>query len=150
MFRYTDIGAATSVYNRSVTCDIELPEYSSISMEEESYPLAYAITAYMDSRNLELLLASIFRPHNSYCLHIDPLSDELFRWENIIILIFQADVTCTGCLKYNGCFCMIPCTFYKILGKLFTIFLHATEVNILKVIFLQLHKTFLFTGDISP
>ena len=80
--RLGKIGAATSVYNRSVTCDIELPEYSSISLEEESYPLAYAITAYMDSRNLELLLASIFRPHNSYCLHIDPFSDELFRWDS--------------------------------------------------------------------
>ena len=42
LFRYTEVGAATSVYNRSVTCDIELPEYSSISLEEESYPLAYA------------------------------------------------------------------------------------------------------------
>ena len=78
-FRYVDLGSDMSVYNRSLTCDIELPEYSSISTEEEGFPLAYAITAYMDSRNLELLLASIFRPHNSYCLHIDPFSDELFR-----------------------------------------------------------------------
>ena len=78
-FRYVDLGSDMSVYNRSLTCDIELPEYSSISTEENRFPLAYAITAYMDSRNLELLLATIFRPHNSYCLHIDPLSDELFR-----------------------------------------------------------------------
>ena len=32
-----------------------------------------------DPRNLELSLATIFRPHNSYCVHVDHKSSALFR-----------------------------------------------------------------------
>ena len=91
-----------------------MPTFSKVSEEELSFPLAYAITAYMDPRNLgslpwsvwvlnptlalvftlnhasqyqknmvfnflEVLLATIFRPHNSYCIHVDPYADETFR-----------------------------------------------------------------------
>ena len=34
---------------------------------------------FSDGRQLELLLRQIYRPHNSYCLHIDPRSDKLFK-----------------------------------------------------------------------
>ena len=36
-------------------------------------------TVFSDPRNLELTLATIFRPHNSYCVHVDHKSDILFR-----------------------------------------------------------------------
>ena len=32
---------------------------------------AFYLTTYTDARTLELLLATIFQPHNSYCLHVD-------------------------------------------------------------------------------
>ena len=50
--RYVVLGRAESVYSRSLTCDIEFPEYTPLSDGELNFPLAYAITAYMDSRNL--------------------------------------------------------------------------------------------------
>ena len=67
-----------SVFLRSATCDIEWPQYGSVSQEELLFPLAYFITAFTDARNLELLLGTIFRPHNSYCIHIDQKSDPIF------------------------------------------------------------------------
>ena len=67
-----------SVFLRSSTCDLEWPQFGSVSQEELNFPLAYFITAYTDARNVELMLASIFRPHNSYCVHIDPKSDSIF------------------------------------------------------------------------
>ena len=60
-------------------CEVEWPQYRSVTKEEEELPLAYVITAFTDARNVELTLATIFRPHNSYCLHIDAKSDRLFR-----------------------------------------------------------------------
>ena len=42
-------------------CDIEWPEYRSVTREEEDLALAYVITAFTDARNLELTLATIFR-----------------------------------------------------------------------------------------
>ena len=67
-----------SVFLRSSTCDLEWPQFGSVSQEELNFPLAYFITAFTDARNIELMLASIFRPHNSYCVHIDPKSDSIF------------------------------------------------------------------------
>ena len=67
-----------SVFLRTATCDIEWPQYGAVSQEELLFPLAYFITAFTDARNLELMLATIFRPHNSYCVHIDPKSDPMF------------------------------------------------------------------------
>ena len=95
--RYQDLAAPMSVYNRSLSestwwtsfvvplchcvadCEVEWPQYRSVTKEEEELPLAYVITAFTDARNVELTLATIFRPHNSYCLHIDAKSDRLFR-----------------------------------------------------------------------
>ena len=44
-----------------VDCEVEWPQYRSVSREEEELPLAYVITAFTDARNLELTLATIFR-----------------------------------------------------------------------------------------
>ena len=77
---YSDLADPKSVHLRSSSCDIAWPSDSlSISKEELSLPLAYVITVFSDPRNIELTLATIFRHHNSYCLHIDPKSDPLFR-----------------------------------------------------------------------
>ena len=67
-----------SVFLRSASCDLDWPDFQSISKEELNFPLAYLITAFTDARNLELTLATIFRPHNSYCIHIDPKSSQVF------------------------------------------------------------------------
>ena len=81
-------------------CSIALPNNVEISNEEEKHPLAFSIIAHGDARShsnsntllhnlnhqchlctivitnvtrqLELLLASIYRPFNHYCLFIDP------------------------------------------------------------------------------
>jgi len=84
--RYRLLADPMSVYYRSKVCDIEMPRFSGISQEELDLPLAYVITAFTDPRNVELSLATIFRPHNSYCIHIDKKSDTLFRetLENIM------------------------------------------------------------------
>ena len=34
---------------------------------------------FRDARQFELLLKKIFRPFNSYCIHVDPRSDEMFK-----------------------------------------------------------------------
>ena len=69
-----------SVYFRSLRCDLTWPTFSTISQEERELPLAYVMSVVSDPRNIELTLATIFRPHNSYCLHVDPKSDQLFRY----------------------------------------------------------------------
>ena len=79
MTRYTELARPGSVYERSLVCDLAWPQFSSISQEELTLPLAYVMTVFSDPRNIELSLATIFRPHNSYCLHIDPKSDHVFR-----------------------------------------------------------------------
>ena len=68
-----------SVYRRSRRCELDWPEFREISSEERSLPLAYFMTVYTDARILELTLATIFRPHNSYCLHIDKKAGEMFK-----------------------------------------------------------------------
>ena len=68
-----------SVYNRSLSCQLDWPEYSQVTQEETDFPLAYFMTVYTDARTLELTLATIFRPHNSYCLHIDKKAEEEFK-----------------------------------------------------------------------
>ena len=77
--RYTELASPDSVYERSLSCDLSWPSFSSVSREELDLPLAYVMTVFSDPRNIELSLATIFRPHNSYCLHIDEKSDHVFR-----------------------------------------------------------------------
>ena len=78
--RYSDLADPKSVHVRSLSCDLTWPTYSTISKEELDLPLAYVLTVFSDPRNIELTLATIFRPHNSYCLHVDPKSDHMFRY----------------------------------------------------------------------
>ena len=68
-----------NVFSRSRRCELDWPQYGEISSEERDLPLAYFLTVYTDARILELTLATIFRPHNSYCLHIDKKAGEMFK-----------------------------------------------------------------------
>ena len=52
---------AINKINFVVDCSLDWPQYHSVSREEEELPLAYAITAFSDARNIELTLATIFR-----------------------------------------------------------------------------------------
>ena len=54
---------------------------SALTLKEKSFPVAYVITAYMDPRNLGpgSVIVKLTRPHNSYCVHVDPSSDSMFR-----------------------------------------------------------------------
>ena len=83
-----------SVFSRSRSCDLNWPEYRDISSEERNFPLAYFLTVYTDARILELSLATIFRPHNSYCLHIDKKAGEMFKRTVLhFIKCYQAKVS---------------------------------------------------------
>jgi len=42
-----------------------------LSQEEEKFPLAYSIVVHKDAGQVERLLRAIYRPQNSYCIHID-------------------------------------------------------------------------------
>ena len=86
-----------NVYSRSRRCELDWPEYGEISSEERDFPLAYFLTVYTDARILELTLATIFRPHNSYCLHIDKKAGEMFK-RTILQLIscYRAKVSEVG------------------------------------------------------
>ena len=68
-----------NVFLRSFLCDREMPKFSALNKFEKKFPLAYFITAFKDPRNLELMLKTIFRPHNAYCIHVDQKADELFH-----------------------------------------------------------------------
>ena len=85
LIRYSDLAAPESVYLRSLVCDLTWPTFSTISQMERELPLAYVMTVINDPRNIELTLATIFRPHNSYCLHVDPKSDLLFRYKRLFL-----------------------------------------------------------------
>ena len=43
--------------------------------EEENFPIAFNIIMHMDIDQVEMLLRSIYRPQNSYCIHIDAKCD---------------------------------------------------------------------------
>ena len=83
--RYFDLADPESVYLRSLRCDLTWPTFSTISQKERELPLAYVMTVDSDPRNIELTLATIFRPHNSYCLHVDPKSDQMFRCKRLFL-----------------------------------------------------------------
>ena len=68
-----------SVLARSLSCELDWPTFSQVSQKERDFPIAYFMTVYTDARILELTLATIFRPHNSYCLHIDKKAEEEFK-----------------------------------------------------------------------
>nr|XP_034333292.1 beta-1,3-galactosyl-O-glycosyl-glycoprotein beta-1,6-N-acetylglucosaminyltransferase [Crassostrea gigas] len=43
----------------------------SLSEEERNFPIAYSILVYKSPEQFEILLRSIYRPLNSYCVHVD-------------------------------------------------------------------------------
>ncbi|KAK7112470.1 N-acetyllactosaminide beta-1,6-N-acetylglucosaminyl-transferase-like [Littorina saxatilis] len=45
--------------------------YRQPSEEEVRFPLAFNVLLYKDVEQLHVLLRAIYRPHNSYCLHVD-------------------------------------------------------------------------------
>ncbi|XP_059142242.1 beta-1,3-galactosyl-O-glycosyl-glycoprotein beta-1,6-N-acetylglucosaminyltransferase-like [Physella acuta] len=62
---------------------------SSLSAEEEEFPIAFTIMAYKDSEMVERLLRAIYRPQNYYCIHVDASSDSGF---------YQAMLAISKCL----------------------------------------------------
>lgn len=53
---------------------------SSLTDEEEQFPLAYSMIVFKNSEMVERLLRAIYRPQNVYCVHVDQkASDEFFK-----------------------------------------------------------------------
>ncbi|XP_059165326.1 beta-1,3-galactosyl-O-glycosyl-glycoprotein beta-1,6-N-acetylglucosaminyltransferase-like [Physella acuta] len=51
---------------------------SSLTSEEEEFPIAYALIVYKDTEMVERLLRAIYRPQNYYCIHVDANSPRMF------------------------------------------------------------------------
>lgn len=51
---------------------------SSLTEEEENFPLAFSIVLYKEAEMFERLLRAIYRPQNYYCLHVDKSSSLTF------------------------------------------------------------------------
>ena len=49
---------------------------SSLTGEEEKFPLAFSIIMFKDVDQFEVLLRAIYRPQNYYCIHVDNKSDD--------------------------------------------------------------------------
>ncbi|XP_076075757.1 beta-1,3-galactosyl-O-glycosyl-glycoprotein beta-1,6-N-acetylglucosaminyltransferase-like [Mytilus galloprovincialis] len=52
---------------------------SSLTEEEENFPIAYSIVVYKHIEQVERLLRSIYRPQNVYCIHCDKKADDTFK-----------------------------------------------------------------------
>ena len=61
--------------NIAENCDVFLKQYDYanfyVSKEELEFPIAFSLLTYKDAVQTEMLLRSIYRPHNVYCLHVD-------------------------------------------------------------------------------
>ncbi|GFR91982.1 beta-1,3-galactosyl-O-glycosyl-glycoprotein beta-1,6-N-acetylglucosaminyltransferase 3-like, partial [Elysia marginata] len=44
---------------------------SPLSREEENFPIAFSLLVYKDIEMVERLLRMVYRPQNSYCIHVD-------------------------------------------------------------------------------
>ncbi|XP_013411058.1 beta-1,3-galactosyl-O-glycosyl-glycoprotein beta-1,6-N-acetylglucosaminyltransferase isoform X2 [Lingula anatina] len=51
---------------------------SSLTKEEEEFPLAFSIMVYKNAEQVERLLRAIYRPQNFYCFHVDNKSSPAF------------------------------------------------------------------------
>lgn len=51
---------------------------SSLTEEEENFPIAYSLLVFKDIQQVEALLRAIYRPQNVYCIHIDKKSSDNF------------------------------------------------------------------------
>ena len=65
---------------------------SSMTKEEENFPIAYSILAYRHIEQTERLLRAIYRPQNFYCIHIDKKSIVMKR-------VMESIVKCFGNVK---------------------------------------------------
>ena len=52
---------------------------SSLTEEEERFPIAYSILVFKDIQQVEKLLRTIYRPQNVYCIHSDTKANKDFR-----------------------------------------------------------------------
>lgn len=78
------INVSPSIYlNVTKHCDKYIRETgyitSSLTEEERLFPIAYSILVYKDIKQVEMLLRSIYRPQNVYCIHCDVNADDHFR-----------------------------------------------------------------------
>ncbi|CAG5124431.1 unnamed protein product [Candidula unifasciata] len=80
---HTEVPICDSLYP-SLTADCSLfKKYrgyitTSLTEEEESFPLAYSMIVYKDAEMVERLLRAIYRPQNYYCIHVDGKSSVAF------------------------------------------------------------------------
>ena len=51
---------------------------SSVTLEEEEFPIAYSLVVFKDIEMVERLLRSVYRPQNRYCIHVDSSKDTQF------------------------------------------------------------------------
>ncbi|CAC5403524.1 GCNT1 [Mytilus coruscus] len=89
---------------------------STLSSEEEDFPIAYSVLIFKSINQFEILLRSLYRPQKFYCVHADTKMSDVRRkalesivncfdnvfmssqsydvkWGKIIILL--VDITCT-------------------------------------------------------
>ena len=52
---------------------------SSLTEEEERFPIAYSILVFKDIQQVEKLLRTIYRPQNVYCIHSDRKANKDFK-----------------------------------------------------------------------
>ncbi|BFZ25620.1 hypothetical protein BsWGS_28659 [Bradybaena similaris] len=74
---------------------------SSLTKEEEDFPLAFSMVVYKDIEMVERLLRAIYRPQNYYCVHVDRKTPNTFYsalsaivrcFPNVFILANRIDV----------------------------------------------------------
>ena len=51
---------------------------SPLTPEEEEFPIAFSLIVYKDIEMVERILRSVYRPQNSYCIHVDLKADPQF------------------------------------------------------------------------
>ncbi|XP_064604443.1 beta-1,3-galactosyl-O-glycosyl-glycoprotein beta-1,6-N-acetylglucosaminyltransferase-like [Liolophura sinensis] len=55
-----------------------------ITREELDFPIAFSIKVHVNARQVEQLLRTVYRSHNTYCIHVDKKTDE-----NVHVIINQ-------------------------------------------------------------
>ena len=50
-----------------------------LNKNEENFPIAFSVMIYKDIEQFERLLRAIYRPQNSYCIHVDRKSSDIFH-----------------------------------------------------------------------
>ncbi|XP_071131554.1 beta-1,3-galactosyl-O-glycosyl-glycoprotein beta-1,6-N-acetylglucosaminyltransferase-like [Mytilus edulis] len=78
-----DVVPPSFYLNRTTDCQQYISETgfitSSLTEEEENFPIAYSIVVYKHIEQVERLLRSIYRPQNVYCIHCDKKADDTFK-----------------------------------------------------------------------